>query len=45
MEAALKLIREQYSWFLPTFEGYGSVVAKGKASCALYGKDMQHLDT
>ena len=38
MEAALKLIRERYSWFLPTFEGYGSVVAKGKLTCALYGK-------
>ena len=29
MDAALRLIREQYSWFLPTFEGYTSVVAKG----------------
>ena len=29
MEAAVKLIREQYSWFLPTFESYNSVVAKG----------------
>ncbi|CAL5224031.1 g6651 [Coccomyxa viridis] len=31
MEAALKLIRDQYSWFLPTFEGYSTVVAKGDA--------------
>ena len=29
MEAALKLIRVQYSWFLTTIEGYNSVVAKG----------------
>ena len=30
MEAALRLIRGQYSWFLSTFEGYNSVVAKGE---------------
>ena len=30
MEAAIKLIKDRYSWFLPTFEGYNSVVAKGK---------------
>ena len=34
MDAALKLIKEQYNWFLPTFEGYTSVVAKGKPPIA-----------
>lgn len=28
-EAAVKLVNERYAWFLPTFQGYSSVVAKG----------------
>ncbi len=37
MEAALKLIKEQYSWFLPTFETYSSVVFKGEAVPSIEG--------
>jgi len=37
MEAALKLIKEQYSWFLPTFETYSSVVFKGEAAPSMEG--------
>ncbi len=44
MEAALKLIRDQYSWFLPTFEGYSTVVAKGKPpDDILYAETMTSL--
>ena len=32
LEAALLLIKEHYSWFLPTFESYNSMVAKGEAA-------------
>ena len=30
MEAALLLIKEKYSWFLPTFSSYTTLVAKGE---------------
>ena len=43
MPTALKLIREQYSWFLPTFEGYSTVVARGQPAITFCGSQSMNM--
>lgn len=47
MESALQLIQEQYNWFLPTFEAYSSIVAKGEPSydgCSMHGMTAEVME-